>query len=610
VRGTGLKSRMPDLPNTERARYGRGLALLALVLVSAAQMGYAAVHMDLARDLFIAWRSLHGEALPLSGPVLAGTIHLGAIWYWLLTALLAIGRGWLGAMLLLGVIASLQFPLAYLAGKELHSRRAGTLWACLLLVPSWSAFEWLLPLHYLLSSMCVLAFVLCAARYQRRPRRRYLIGMALSFVLALHAHPANAGLVWIGLALLVWAVRRGHCRGRDVLIAGGVGLLPLLPYFIWDASQGFADLTAGARFVGGEHTGHISAIGPLLAATAIGGTRYWFAVMLDWPAWAANSAVAATALVGVIGIVAALFATAAASTHRLGLAAFGAAAGIALTTALLRDMTPYYMTTSLHVVLVGIVAFGLASLRNGAIAASVRGGACLVAAAGFLFCATRAAHLQKHGDWPFNFFPLFNVSEAAQPTVPLLLMPAYGVAASGKFLCAEAMPDAHGALAQYLLHGYAVDMRLTCARSDVKLGGAEAGRRHWLGLSRALLARIGVQPLRRLGSIGIVAAHPLSAGPAIDPPASPVYPAYLPKFSPAPEERRLRIEPGADRHLAVSNIAFGFAPDAEVAVTLAGKALEPLAVDSVSRVYAIESTGDVEITIHSLDAPDVDVVTF
>ncbi len=610
MRSAGLNSRMPDLPNTERARYGRGFALLALVLVSAAQMGYAAVHMDLARDLFIAWRSLHGEALPLSGPVLAGAIHLGPIWYWLLTALLAIGRSWLGVMLLLGVIAGLQFPLAYLAGKELHGRRAGMLWACLLLVPSWSAFEWLLPLHYLLSSTCVLAFVLCAARYRRRPHLRYLIGVALSFVLALHAHPANAGLVWIGLALLVWAVRGGHCRARDVLVAGAVGLLPLLPYFIWDAMQGFADLAAGARFVGGEHIGHFAAVGPLLAATAIGGTRYWFAVMLDWPEWAANAVVAAIALFGVIGIGAALVATVAASTRRLGLAAFSAAAGILLTTALLRDMTPYYMTTSLHVVLVGIVAFGLATFRGGVIAAGVRSGACLLATAGFLICATRAAHLQKHGDWPFSFFPLFNVSEAAQPTVPLLLMPAYGVAASGDFLCAEPLPAAHGALAQYLLHGYAVDMRLACARSDVKLGGADPGRRHWLGLSRTLFARIGVQPQRRLGSIGVVAAHPLSAGPAIDPPATPVYPAYLPKFSAAPDERRLRIEPGADRHLAVSNIAFGFAPNPEVVATVAGKPLEPVAVDSVSRIYAIDASGDVEITIRSLDAPDVDVVTF
>ena len=70
-----------------RRRFWRTFALFALVGASAARIAYAAVHMDLARDMFIAWRSLHGEALPLSGPVLAGAIHLGPAWYWLLTVL-------------------------------------------------------------------------------------------------------------------------------------------------------------------------------------------------------------------------------------------------------------------------------------------------------------------------------------------------------------------------------------------------------------------------------------------------------------------------------------------------------------------------------------------
>ena len=199
-------------------------------------------------------------------PVLAGAIHLGPVWYWLLTALLAIGRSWSGTMLLLGLLAGAQFPLAYLTGKELHSRRAGALWALGLLVPAWSAFEWALPLHYLLSSTCVLAFALCAARYWRRPRRRYLVGVALFFVLALHAHPANAGLAFVGLALLVWALRNRHCGWRDCALAAAVGLLPLLPYFAWDAAHGFADLASALRFVGGEHTGHLRAVWPLLSA--------------------------------------------------------------------------------------------------------------------------------------------------------------------------------------------------------------------------------------------------------------------------------------------------------------------------------------------------------
>lgn len=599
---------------TGRRRFWRTFALFALVAASAARIAYAAVHMDLARDMFIAWRSLHGEALPLSGPVLAGAIHLGPAWYWLLTALLAIGRGWLGTMLLLGVLASLQFPLAYLAGKELHGRRAGMLWACGLLVPSWSSLEWVFPLHYLLSSACVLAFVLCAARYWRRPRLRYLAGVALFFVLALHAHPANAGLVWTGLALLVWAVRGGHCRMRDVLIAAGVGVLPLLPYFIWDAAQGFADLAAGARFIGGEHAGHPGAVWSLFVATAFGGTHYWFGVLLDWPTWAADLACAVLAAIGLIGVAGAVVAAAlgTARTRQVAIAGFAAAAAIAVTTALLRDMTPYYMTTPLRVALAGIVGIGLAGLTRPFVAALVRAAAYAAAATSFALCGVRAAHLQKHGEWPFNFFPMFNVGAAQQGTQPLLLMPAYGVAASGQFLCSAPAVSAHGVLAQYLLHGYAVDMRLACARGDVKFGGADPERAHWLGLSRALWARIGVRPQRRLGSIGIVPAQPLSVGPAIDPPALPVYPAYTPNLAAATQERRLRLAPGSAGHIAISNIAFGFAPDPQFTVLVDGTPLAPIASDLVSRIYDCShcAAAAVEITIDSLDAADVDVVTF
>ena len=605
-------AQMTSTLSARHARWLRWIVLGSLVLAGALRMRYAGVHMDLARDMFIAWRTLHGGGVPLSGPVLAGTIHLGPVWYWLLTLLLALGRGWQGAMLLLGLLAGMQYPLAYLAGKELHSRRAGMLWACALLIPSWSTFEWTLPLHYLLSSTCVLAFVLCAARYWRRPQLRYLVGTALAFVLCLHAHPANAGLAWVGLALLVWAMRSGNCRPRDVLIAAAVALLPLLPYLAWDAAHDFADLRAGAHYLGsGEHTGHLRAAGSLLIATASGGAGYWFASMLKWSALAAALATLTIGAVGIIGLAGAAAALRSASTRQLMVVAFGSATAILLTTALLRDMTPYYMTTALRVLLVGIASIGLAALGRRALATSVQALAVAVSVASFAVCATAAAHLQKHGDWPFTFFPLFNVGEAPQPTTPLLLMPAYGVGDSGKFLCALNAPTAHGVLAQYLLHGYAIDMRLACGRSDVKLGGSDADRQHWLGLSRALLARSGVRPERRLGSIALVSAQPQSAGPAIDPPSLPVYPAYQPK--PDPGERVVRFALGSKRHIAVSNIAFGFATSPEVAVTLAGRRIEPIAEDAVSRVFACTQCSDadiVEVALKASDLADVDVVTF
>ena len=129
----GPEIRLNAAPARPRTCRIAGYVLLAvLVLLALARVPYAATHLDLARDIFVAWRFLHGEEVPLAGPVLAATIHLGPAWYWLLAALLALTRSWLGVLLLLGVLSALLYPLAYLAGKELHSRGTGLLWAVLL----------------------------------------------------------------------------------------------------------------------------------------------------------------------------------------------------------------------------------------------------------------------------------------------------------------------------------------------------------------------------------------------------------------------------------------------------------------------------------------------
>ncbi|HEY2396578.1 MAG TPA: hypothetical protein VGH81_11450 [Rudaea sp.] len=74
----------------------------------------------------------------------------------------------------------------------------------------------------------------------------------------------------------------------------------------------------------------------------------------------------------------------------------------------------------------------------------------------------------------------------------------------------------------------------------------------------------------------------------------------------------MRLAPGSTGHIAISNIAFGFAPDPTITVSVDGVALAPLAVDSVSHVYDCSGCADaaVEITINSRDVADVDVVTF
>jgi hypothetical protein len=595
---------LKPLQQLEQSRRWRVLVLAALAALLLLRVPYAAAHMDLARDMFVAWRLLRGEAFPLEGPILAGTLHLGPVWYYVLAALQVLGRTWYGTIALLGLLASLQIPLAYLLGKEIHSRRVGLLWAVGLIVPCWSTYEWMLPLHPILSSLLILFFLLCCLRYWRGGARRYFFGMALSFTLALHAHPANVGLAWIGLFVVLRA-RHPHLRWHDFLVAALLAVLPLLPFLCADALQGFPDLRkSGAYLADPNATGSALHLPSLFIATVYGGTRYLFDPLMGWSARAAQigaGLVALGGLAGAAGLVAALRQQKSRGITALGLAAIVL---VLLTAAMIRDPTPYYMTTSSHVLLAGVVALGLACLGELPMAQLARAFAVAVAVVACVLTTYGNARFQIRGAWPFAWWPMFDVRHA----------PAYAMADSGEFLCREHAPSIHGTYGSELIHNYAMDMRFACARADVHVGGNEPGRTHWLGMSRAMFAHSGVSPQRRIGPVGIVPARPVGDGHVLLQPDTPRYPAYLPE-SQAATPHHLSIPMQYGDHLAISNLAFAFAVDPQVSLHIGGRTVEAITHDRVTAIYACSgctpgSTTTAELDISSGDIADVDVVLF
>lgn len=110
------------------SRLVRNGVLLVLVALMLARVPYSATTMDLARDMFIGLRVLHGDAFPLTGPIFGGVFHLGPVWNYLLALLLALcGGSWQGVIATLGLLIAAQIPLAYLAGKALDGRLTGVL---------------------------------------------------------------------------------------------------------------------------------------------------------------------------------------------------------------------------------------------------------------------------------------------------------------------------------------------------------------------------------------------------------------------------------------------------------------------------------------------------
>lgn len=596
------------------ARMGLLGLLAALMFVPSL---YGAATMDFARDMFVALRLLDGRELPLTGPLLNGaSLHLGPIWYYLLAALLALdGRSWLGTTLAISLFASMQVPLAYLAGKALRDRRTGLMWAALLLIPNWATFNALLPSHPQLAPPLMLAFVLCALRYARRAQRKYLVGMAVCFTLAMHAHPSSLALLWIGLTVCARALWRRECALRDLAIAAAVAVAPLLPSLYSDATHGFSDLgNANTYLTHTDFLANLARTGTLLVATMFGGLRYWLETMLAWPPTASRIVLALTVATVMSGAIGLFRSTLMRSTRGTALAAALAALAGTATIAAMRDVTPFYMAAPIYLLASGLLAVGLAAL-GGSIPAGA-GRALLVAGIVVLAgCADRAvARWQTRGAWPFGFLPLIDVKREPGPHAPMLLMPAYAMGDSGRFLCSQSAPSMHGVYASHVVMNYEIEMRLACGRSDVLAGGSEAGRQHWLGLSRAMLAQLDLEPERRLGPLGIVPARPLAPGRSIAPHGEPSYPAYAPPPA-SKQESRTRVELAADEYLVISDIALMFADGYEIEVSIDGRKLAPEARDAVSAVYAcdacaIDNRATVDLFLRSANLSALDVVVF
>ncbi|HEY0230029.1 MAG TPA: hypothetical protein VGC55_02155 [Dokdonella sp.] len=599
------------------ARTARNALLALLMLLLLLRVPFAAMHTGLARDFFVAYRIVHGDEWPLHGPILNDTIHLGPIWFYLFAGLLALGRGWLATLLLLGSMAALQIPLAYQLGKALHSRRAGVLFALGLIVPNWASFEWLLPSHPQLSAACDLAVLLCAVRYWQRPRTKYFVGMLGMFALAVHAHPANAGLVWIILALTVWAWRAHVLKWRDVVAGGALALLPLLPFFYWDAVHGFADLRGATSYLGNaKATGSMLNLPSVFAGIAWGGTRDWFEPMLGWPSrWAdlATVVVAGGGIAGAIGLL-----SACRDPHRRSVVAICVLATLAvlLTTAAIRVDTPYYMVSSGWTLLAGLVGYGLASLGESSAARITRTGAGLVAVLACVVALQGTARFQLRGAWPFAWHPLFDIKSAPDTNIELMpTMPAYAQARSGNFLCGEQALSVHGTYAAQLILDHAIAMRLACHRADVHIGGGERDRRHWLGLSRSMLAQIGLAATRHVGPLGLLRARAVGDLPGVLPPDEPIYPPLPPPPAAAAGEHPLRFTLGAAEHLAITTLVSGLAARPELSVTIGGQPASPRARDSFSAVYACDAcaagtTSDVVVEVRNASYSAVDVVVF
>lgn len=604
-------------PIAPRGRAGSDLAIVAAFMAIHVASGvFGAAGPDTARDVAAALAIANGDALPLHGPLLAGTSYLGPIWFYLLALPLTVHRSWVSVALLVAILGSLQFPLAYAAGRRLLDRRYGLLWCALLALPGWGSFQLVGFSHTNLVATGSLLVLYALVRLAREQRARWLVVAAVAFSLALHAHPTTIVLAPIIAIVALFAMPSLAALLRWSAVAILVALIPLAP-LLADREAAFASLAGqvGEYARGTMHAANLLDTGALLWGVLVRGPRIvadaFLALVPGAPA-AVTVSVLALELAGLAGLAFAAFRRPLPVTAAL-LATLAFTALIAW----LRPATPFYMTYALLPFVGGLLALGLhglcAGLRahGGVLLAGLIAAMLVLYTVGAIGIATTIAS----GAVSLAVATRLDVKQDdAAPSLPEPWLPAHAVDASGELLCGLHRPIVlHGAYA-FLEQVYlGLDHRLRCGKVDVRLAGIEpAGGAHLVGLAQPAWKALGWTPPIALGGIGVApAAHPLWPAQGLPPPDGSVYP---PAAIAAAPRRTVTVEATVPAHEALV-VALPYVPwmmPPLVSVTANGSARAPLARDVAAAVYACsECPGAIawRITITSSAPERVDVVT-
>jgi hypothetical protein len=472
-----------------RASAAIAAALLALMALHVAPYPFSTVILDTARDLVAAQRLLDAGEWPLRGPVINAMAYLGPAWFYLVAALLALARSVAGTLLLVGVLASLKFPLAYVLGARWRGPRYGLLFALALALPGWNLAQQVLVTHWNLVEAAVIAAALPLLALARGGTPRHWLAYGLLQSLALHAHPAT---IVLALALPFVARRRRSFWRTDLgSVAGGIALalLPFVPMLVAEARDGWPALAAIAQYAQQPPAG----LG--WGAYLDGATRGGFELFTD--------ALASRGLVPWLHALYALLALAigaglvraarAGEARRVALATLALFA-LLVAVRMLRPLTPFYMLLAWLPALAAWIALALDALARGG-----RGGRWLAAGAcaalALLALAAPASLLRRasQGTLPL---PLAALGDVAQPRQParVALLPARQLDLVGKALCAEPGTVLHGHLAVLVDSALSLGSRLRCGDAgDPGIGGgARIAGPHRLGLVPQALRAAGV----------------------------------------------------------------------------------------------------------------------
>ncbi len=582
----------------------------ALMLAYVAPFAWVNLIPDGIRDLQASLVIARGGGFQRFGPLINFTFYLGPLSLYLQALPLVLASSFTAVGLWIGLVGSLKFPFAYLAGRALHSRQLGLLVALAVALPSVAGYQWMFLFHPTLVEPFVWAALMLAARCALRPSATQLYGIALAVGIAIQFHPTAAfyaPLPWVLLLAQRRAFPRWPLHALLLLLPLAAPFLPLLAGGL-DADT-FRPAALAAARAGAMPGPPVPVLRALSDVPMLFGAMFW-----DIPAFMVGDALvprvgAATGLAIGRVLQGGVLAVALWGAFRLGrsprrvrvagvLAALALVAGVTIAS-LMRESVGFYtlyFLLPLSASVLGICLFAATMPARGDDAAPAPARAVAVAvllalAAGLCVETIRQARAGVLDIYVSGLGDLRALSEMRARAGRYAMTSRDRV---GPWLCRElATADGvvlHGDLAFDEAASFGVDLRMHCpARIDAGplprlLGRADAGA-HWLALPAASWQAIGREPALWLGELGVrqpvAVLHPASAR-GLD-----VKWHYYEVVHDRQPVTTLRYDvPAGAPHLLVSRLK-PWTTKHDVAVTCGG-AVVPAAVDTLAtQVYAL-----------------------
>ena len=574
---------------------------------------------DTYRDIFMATSIVTGTGFPLNGPTINNIMHLGPAWFYVLALPLWLIRNPAVVNATMGLLCALQFPLAYAIGRRFGGTRLGLLFALALALPGWSAFPLVMLTHASVVPTCVLFGALAVIRYRERPgaARAFVLGLAIACML--HAHPTTLFLA----ALCAWAAAPVAPRGSRALhamLAVAAVCAAFAPMLVNQALNGWPDFATASAYATSRLALPAPArVGKLLLALFDYGadyvTRFWLAA--PKPVLRLLLILNALYFAGTLAGLA-LVIKDDAQRRRWVAALLGILLAQTLFVVALRELTPYWMIHAHLPVIAALVALGLHRLcasgpTSRSVVAAIALSWSLWSMATWHWLATspwhglegRAKH-ERHG--------LMDVIEHETIDAPFV---AARIPVRELFeLAADCVPATlYGHYAYFVDSSFGVGALQHCgSAAHIRLGGMpDVKHPAQLGLCDYTWQRIGLQPQRRVGSLGISEPSAVWQSPqsiavvkAVD------YPPRQPVIAP----KAFVVDgtaPGGDA-IVVSNRMPGYGPFRLVAAKANGTIVQPVWEDQVTTVLRappeLSNQTAVAWSLQIESTPDfVDVVT-